>query len=228
MSETTQPPKPKRRWYQFSMRTLLVVMLLLVVSVGSIGVRLNRAQKNRERIATEQAAILEAATKNKNLDGRVFFETSLDRHWLDELFDDPADDWYCGFSGNITFGDAQVRYLKELPRLQNVYLYKTKVTNAGLQELKGLTEVWRLVLPKTGVTDAGLEHLKGLPSLRRLYLVDANITDAGLEHLQELANLEILRFGYTNVSDEGIARLHQALPNCKINERVDSGCGCDN
>ncbi len=36
MSTTTQPPKHKRRWYQFSLKTLLVVMFLYAVllSVG--------------------------------------------------------------------------------------------------------------------------------------------------------------------------------------------------
>jgi len=28
MSESTQPPNPKRRWYQFSMRTLLILVML--------------------------------------------------------------------------------------------------------------------------------------------------------------------------------------------------------
>ena len=39
MSTTTQPPKPKRRWCQFSLKTLLVVMLMLIfsVTVGWIG-----------------------------------------------------------------------------------------------------------------------------------------------------------------------------------------------
>ena len=33
MSPTAQPPKPKRRWYQFSLKTLLVVVTLFCVTV---------------------------------------------------------------------------------------------------------------------------------------------------------------------------------------------------
>ena len=34
MSTTTQPPKPKRRWYQFSLKTLLLVMTVSTVAFG--------------------------------------------------------------------------------------------------------------------------------------------------------------------------------------------------
>ena len=51
MSTTTQPPNPKRRWYQFSLLTLLVVMTVATVAFGGwVQYRRQRAQENREPI----------------------------------------------------------------------------------------------------------------------------------------------------------------------------------
>ena len=68
------------------------------------------------------------------------------------------------------------------------------MTNAGLKQLKGLTELHELDLSGTKVTDAGLEHLKGL---------------------RELHDLDVRR---TKVSNRGVLNLHQALPNCDVNQ----------
>ena len=52
MSTTSQPPKPKRRCYRFSLLTLLIGMTVCV-AVGWIGYRVQRAWVNRDRVATE-------------------------------------------------------------------------------------------------------------------------------------------------------------------------------
>ena len=41
MSTTTQPPKPKRRWYQFSLLTLLVALTLACVGFALLQLTLN-------------------------------------------------------------------------------------------------------------------------------------------------------------------------------------------
>jgi len=35
MSTTTQPPKPRRRWYQFSLRSLLIAIAMFAVLLAS-------------------------------------------------------------------------------------------------------------------------------------------------------------------------------------------------
>ena len=47
---------PKRRWYQFSLRTLVVLLL-----VGGVfcGWRVHRAQKNRQRVAAIEKTVAE-------------------------------------------------------------------------------------------------------------------------------------------------------------------------
>ncbi len=75
--------------------------------------------------------------------------------------------------------------LKEVTQLERLYLGRTSVTDAGLENLKGLTQLRFLLLDGTDVTDAGLEHLKGLKQLERLWLNETYVTDAGVADLQK-------------------------------------------
>ena len=58
MSTSDQPSKSKRRWYQFSLRTLLIVMLLSCFVFAWIGVRMRQARENRDRVATVKDAVV--------------------------------------------------------------------------------------------------------------------------------------------------------------------------
>ena len=178
MSTTTQPPKPKRRWYQFSMRTLLVVVVVFCVWLG---IRVQRARTNRARVA----AVEEAVAKITKLGGEVysnrnfFYQSSRpdggrrvqqrSPTWLEELFHDPGGP------------DDPVEVLV----VREVTFYSTKVTNAELGHLKGLTNLQVLTLGNTQITDAGLERLKGLTKLETLYLGGTKVTDEGVKKLQQ-------------------------------------------
>jgi len=154
MPETTQPLTPKRRWYQFSIRTLLLVMLVFCVVVGWVGSRMYKAQKNRERVA----AVEDAVTAIQKLGGEVVsaYEERRPQSWLEEVFDDPGS------------RDDPVGVLK----VTRVSFAFTDITDAGLEHLKDLPELEGLVLDGTRVTDAGLEHLKGLTKLESLSVKD--------------------------------------------------------
>ena len=67
----------------------------------------------------------------------------------------------------------------------NVFLFDTKITDAGLVHVKGLTKMEALVLGGTIVTDAGLVHLKGLTNLQYLALQQTKVTDAGIAELKK-------------------------------------------
>ena len=43
--------KPRRRWFQFSFRTLLVLMLLVCIGLGSIAWKVRQVGKQREAVA---------------------------------------------------------------------------------------------------------------------------------------------------------------------------------
>ena len=207
-------PKPKRRWYQFSLKTLLLVMLFMTVAFGGwVQFMRQRARDHRERMVP----VHEAVAAVEELGGEVTsaYEELRPPTWLEEQFDDPggADDpvgllKVTGvnlYQSKVT--DAGLEQLKGLTMLDALSLDETDITDAGLEQLIGLTNLQTLILTDTNVTDAGLEHLKGLTDLRSLDLMGTNVTDAGLEHLKGLTNLRQLALEGPQVTDAGLEQL---------------------
>ncbi len=102
---------------------------------------------------------------------------------------------------------AGLAHLKGLAGLQTLELGDTRVTDAGLAHLQGLTGLQKLWLSNTRVTDAGLAHLQGLIGLQWLNLRNTQVTGAGLEHLKGLTGLQKLWLSNTRVTDAGLAHL---------------------
>ena len=81
-------PKPKRRWRQFSMRTLLVFVVVLSVGFGLVGVRIQRARTNRARLE----AVKELVAKIEQLGGVCYLRQHRVRPqtYIEKLFSDPG------------------------------------------------------------------------------------------------------------------------------------------
>jgi len=180
------PPKPKLRWYQFSLRTLLTVTLVLSVFFGWVGWRIQRAKKNRE---------LRDEIQSWGWSDYPTFERPF---WLQDLFHDPG--VVLAVAGYSEVGDSELMRLKEMTGLKLLRLSDTQITDAGLEHLNGLADLQILDLAGTQVGDTGLEHLEGLPKLSQLDLSGTRVTDVGLEHLKEIANLRWLYLDGTKVS----------------------------
>ena len=150
------PPKPHFRWLQFSLRTLMVLMLVLGAGFGWLAYKVNQAREQREAG--------EAITK---LGGRVNYEPAsggLSRTvvvWLGRL-------WGEALGGDVV----------------SVDLADTQVTDVGLAYLRGLRQLRWLSLKHTSIADGGLRHLQGLMRLDHLDLRNTHVTDVGLEHLR--------------------------------------------
>jgi hypothetical protein len=165
--------KPKRRWMQFSIRTVLVLVTL-------IGVALSLWVVPAERQRRAVAAI-------EKLGGNVgYVEPAWSKalpvtlfRWLPPYYFDGIGSVFLDGKKNVT--DAGLAYLRGLTGLQQLYLSgESQVTDAGLVHLQGLTGLQILSLGDTQLTDAGLAHLQGLTALHRLDLNNTQITDAGM------------------------------------------------
>jgi hypothetical protein len=204
------PPKRKRRWLQFSLRTLLV--FALICAIGSAWVAHRIEQKRKERAAVDAIIKLGGGARYSYENGARAQPPGPG--WLRKV-------WGENFFGNVVsvyfFADAIVsddglKYLEELTDVQDLSLNNTNVTDAGLSNLKGLTQLQRLYLGDTRVSDAGLINVKGLNQLQVLYVLKTKITDAGLINLKELKQLQELDLRYNNVTGVGLVNL-KALPN---------------
>ena len=210
----------KLRWNQFSLKTLMLAVVVCALPLSWFAVRAERTKKERE-----------ATAEIDRLGGKVCYDYQCDESntqlggaiapgpaWLRKL---RGDDFLASVvcvhvkGGQVT-DDVLKRLTDQLANVELLDIERAGVTDAGLAHLDRLSELKCLDLDHTRLSDAGLANLKGLTQLRRLNLCNTNITDAGLVHLEGLTNLKRLSLEGCKVSDEGVRKLQEALPNMDI------------
>ncbi len=208
MHTKAAPPKPSRRWYQFTLRTLLIVVTLVGCGFAWFGLKVRESHRQEAAVAAIE-----------RLGGRVFYDaeppgSGLVRALLgDEFFRNVRQvdlEIYA-------VDDADLEHLHGLTRLTRLEIDGTQITDAGLVHLKALTRLEFLDLNNTSISDAGLKQLHELTRLEILELNNTPVTDAGMAQLAGLSELKLLTLHGTHVTDAGAAALHQAVPNCQIN-----------
>ncbi len=213
MTTSEAPPNSrahKRRCFQFSVRMLLLFVLLVSIGLSWYAVRVQQARKQKE-----------AVEAIRGLGGivRYDYEVTPDHGprprrptWLrrllgDDFLEDVRD---VEFPRGQMITEAELTTIRGLTQLQWLCPDGTKVTDAGLVQIKGLKRLQHLSLNDTEVTDVGLERVMGLPELQRLYLSNSRITDIGLEHLGALNHLSILALNGTQITDAGLKHLKRS------------------
>jgi Leucine-rich repeat (LRR) protein len=212
------PPKRKRGWCQFSLRTLLILTTLLGIGAGLLSQKI--ARKRREWDAVQ--AILK-------LGARVDFddcgasrhgtwvgggaERDMDEHptgprWMRELL---GKNFFTDVKAvsiwNVQSENDGLASIKNLTDLVQLHLTNCRVTDGGLDNLEGLTHLQELGLSGTYITDAGLRCLKQLSELRRLSLDNTKVSDPGLISLHGLTRLQSLNLKWTYITDAGLVHL---------------------
>jgi hypothetical protein len=220
MAEKPDNAEPRRRWNQFSLRTLLIGVTLAGCGLGWLGIKIREARQQQAAVAAIEKAggFVEYdylfgsqpdGGRSPRLSGPAWLHSVLG----DDFFRNVVSVDHRGRS----FGDADMAQLRGLTQLRRFGLCGARITDAGLEYLTELTKLQELHLAYCeGLTDAGLERLKGLRKLQFLNLVETEIDDAGLERLSGLTQLKKLYLANTRVTDAGVAKLQKALPRCEI------------
>jgi hypothetical protein len=156
---------PKRRWAQFSLATMFVVLTVLCVGLALVVVP---AERQRRAVAAIEAVGGRVGYFGLDQKASVAFPRPFLRRWLSRDYFDEVE-W--------------------------VDLAGTKVTDTELAVVQVLTGLVGLTLDGTQVTDAGLSRLDGLKGLKKLWLFRnefTQVSDAGLAQLrQRLPNCRI-------------------------------------
>ena len=148
-------PTPKRRWFQFSLRTLLIVVTLAGSVLGAGMAYVAPAERQRGFVQ-----------RVEGLGGRVvYYEPPTNewwavaqlRQWLPRDYFDP---------------------------LEVVDLHGKPATDAELGRMRSLSRLRLLLLDDTKVTDAGLVHLQKLQRLHGVWLRNTRVSEQGLAALQ--------------------------------------------
>jgi hypothetical protein len=209
----TEKKPPKLRWYQWRLRSMFI--LTLVVAIGMSWIAVTMRHQRRQKAAAEEI---------EKAGGSVQCEST----WLGRLMHDDSlvsvtsADFSSRSSERVngvmvrmngepisdrSVTDKAIVHLQGLHQLQSLSLASSLVSDNGLTQLTGLEQLGALKLDNTEVTDAGLPHLRRLSQLRVLSLALTNVTDAGLVHLQGLSQLQTLDLSGTKVTDDGLEHL---------------------
>lgn len=207
------PSKPKRRWCQSRLRSLLVFGLVIVAgaAICPYGLKMLKERNLREQARKHREVIEEGKRRNE----RVVKELrglGMSARWLGDVLD-PA---FYVLQSPVGITDADLECLDGFTNLRELNLFGTQVTNDGLQHVGGQTNLRKLWLSETRVTDDGLEHLRGLTELQSLDLAGTRVTDTGLNHVKGLISLQWLNLYQTEITDKSVKKLQQALPDCTI------------
>lgn len=205
---------PKRRWAQFSLGTLLLLVTALCVALA---VQVNRARAQREvadLIAKLGGKVVydyqEAPGREPRWDAKV-----PGPEWLKSRI---GDDYFrritAVYGGKEPFSDETLKQLSRLHAVRHLNLMYSAISDERLRYIGRIRSLVSLALHGTNIGDEGVSHLSGLSRLRYLGLSGTHVGDAGLKHLSGLSGLEILELDETQVTDVGVAVL-RTLPRLK-------------
>ena|SRR5687768_553150 len=174
-------PKPRRRWFQFRLRTLLLLITLIAALLGW-RMYVWRAEQEAQRQAMVELKAHGATTS-------VTFGSSAEAVVLQGR---KADNVVLLDNPELTDDDLQG--LKNAPLTRSLTIVGSRITDKGLVHLRNLRQLELLDLKKNPqITDAGLVHLEELENLEKLILIGTSVTPAGVKKLQRaLPNTKIV------------------------------------
>ncbi len=149
--------------------------------------------------------------------GATVMRMAQDSNWLRIYFGSRA--------GEIQNKD--LKPLKKLPKVVELDLSGTSITDEALAYLKGTPYLQRLHLENTKISDKGLKHLSHLKHLEYLNLYGTNVSDRGLRHLEDLVSLRKIYVWKTNVTRQGLNALARVLYQRVHDVRFNRGHGAN-
>jgi hypothetical protein len=192
-----------RSRFQFGIRSLLILTVVVAVSCSWLTVEMMKATEQMNTVnGLDIDCDWQIDADGKQQPNAQPPEPLLLRAVLgDGFFDDVV--------GAKPRDDDQMERPKKLPRLQYLSLINAKITDAGLRHLEGWAGPQALWLDCTEISDVGLQHLKGLTQLESLTLGGTKVSDAGLQYLEGLTRLELLSLNGTKTTDEGLRNVER-------------------
>lgn len=213
----------RRRWFQFSLRTLLLAMLVFGCGLGWLASKRMKSQKAWEPIRSAERRRsffnLEEGTwveKKLGIDvpkaSKIVVVCSSDLFESGDLAQIPTLQDIQAFGPAVT--DDDLKLLENLPELRSFDVHHSQITSQGLSHFRGLSKLEHLGIDGSDVTDEGLTTLQ-LPHLKSLSIGWTSVTDAGVASLIKQTSLEDLNLQKTKVTDACIDSLLK-MPNLRV------------
>lgn len=206
MTETHATPpetrKRPRRWHQFGLRALLLLVVLTALPLSWIATR--RYYAARENTIIESIRRKGGQFSFYGREGILGWKMP---YWLGKLTGEGPRTAQLWFPDPSDFDDDDVELLLCLDPLEALSLHNTKCSDRGMATLARHRGIKRLEFSGTIVGDAGLQQVAAMPQLTSLALCDTKITSAGVRSLGGLRNLRVLELGGPQTTDQTVANL---------------------
>jgi hypothetical protein len=213
---------PKRRWFQFSLRSFLLVLTVFGVLLG---LHVRSAKRQKEAVAAIKAYGGEVCYDFQKFDPRrnPHFDAKAESwvpKWLlanlgEDFFHDVVAvtlviDDTGGRLNNPKVREDRFLPLNAFPDLRALYLHlhSTQAMNEGMRVIGGLKNLEILMMGEAlGVSDAGTVYFENLQKLKCIHLLNAQITDESMRTFSRLPCLEELILQGDRFTDEGLKYL---------------------
>jgi len=198
---------PKRTWFRFSLRTFLLLTIVVGGICGWLASVLARVQHQREIVKLVQASGGSVNYPHEGVYAEVdsvslgFSATADHTRRLRELSKLRA------ITVGVEVDDEMMAHFASVPSLEQLTLSGVKDADV-LVHLQSLAELKSLMLFGSSFQNDELKSLPTLVSLRQLDLRDTGITSKGLQHLSKMPNLQGLTlYGCVGVDDDGLQEI---------------------
>ncbi len=199
-----------RRWYQFSLRTLLIGMMLVSMGAGLLGIRVQRAERQRQatvslgRIGGQMAY---DSNDSIPLVVRDLAEPSLGRDFFDSVVAADVDLRHADTTGGHLAAWRHISNLPQLKRLAVDYPQRYPRSRFNIGPIRRLATRKSLKIRDAASADGDLLPLEKMPALERLDLSHSQVSDAAWRHVAVVPRLQAIDASYALVSDAGAAHL---------------------
>jgi hypothetical protein len=208
-STTAAATKSRGRWFQYKLRSLFIVMLVLGAAMTGFVAKRNQAR--RQRLAAEAIA---------NHGGLIIYDYQLIPTAGAPKYDSKAipvgPGWMRSFIGEDILAhvmrakivtDSDVDSLKELPDLDWLELVSPLADPGHPEWLAELNPRKRGGFDFSPISDSQLDCLKSHAGLRALQIEAVQINDGGLQKIEGLRELEFLELSGPTFSDSGLVHV---------------------
>jgi internalin A len=206
--------RPWRRFLRFSVRGLIVLVIVIGVWLGWMAQVVRSARMQRDAVVAIRNA---GGVVSYNWEWNYGSDIPGGKPWAPSWLSDRIGVDYFGYVTTVSVASSAKRTdlvlapVACLDRLQRLRVLAPKLSDDDMAHLQRLTNLSELNLARIQITDAGLLNLKGLTRLSVVDLSDTPVTDAGLAHLAG-AYISVLGLNGTRITGSGLAHL-KGLPN---------------
>jgi hypothetical protein len=205
-----------RRFLQFGLRTLLIVVTVCALAGGWLAERMHRRQAALRTIAAAGGSH-STEFNRRQLDVALSYSLRkplppAERTWRERLLGDLQRD--VQFTAGPPLSAETFDAVAAIGEVKMLGFHEARLNDDGLARLGGLRHIETLVAHGCAITDRSAPVLASFQKLRWLELSDTQITDAGVPHLVKLQKLAVLRIQGTKITDRGFAQL-AALKNLR-------------